>query len=227
MTDVKIDKEIQERSERLRKIRNFTNLSRKELCENTSININTYIGYEVGKYGGLTKKSAQKIIDFATTRGVYSSIDWLMYGLGNGPKVITSIEDNVICDNLIFVPRTPEEHNISEELSLFYKHYNHAKNFIIEDDGMLPFYGVGDHVAGIYEENKQINYLIGHDCILKTLDGLILVRNLRKGKKQDSYILFCVNSETKVDYPILYDVELVWAAKIIWHRKTHQSKENP
>lgn len=226
MTDVRIDNEIQERSERLRRIRNFTNLSRKELCESTDININTYIGYEVGKYGGLTKKSAQKIIDFAATRGVYSSIDWLMYGLGSGPKVVTNTENNTICDNLIFVPRTSEEHNISEELSLFYKHYSHAKNFIIEDDGMLPFYKVGDHVAGISQENKKINYLIGHDCILKTLDGMVLVRNLRKGKKQDIYTLFCINPETKVDYPIIYDVELAWAAKIIWHRQIQEYEEN-
>lgn len=76
-----------ERSERLRRLRNLANLSRKELCDGASININTYIGYEVGKYGGITLKGAVKVIDYLIQKGVSSSVEWLMHGTGSPPVV--------------------------------------------------------------------------------------------------------------------------------------------
>lgn len=74
-----------EEGERLRRIRNLANLSRKVLCDEAEININTYIGYEVGRYGGLTKKGADKIIHYLSSKGVYFSMEWLMNGVGKGP----------------------------------------------------------------------------------------------------------------------------------------------
>lgn len=210
--------ESRERGERLRRVRNLANLSRKELCDEAGININTYIGYEVGRYGGLTKNGAIKILDYIASKGVYSSFDWLMHGVGQAPRVVTDIQQNYFKDKYD-LPN--EKKNISEEIFLFRKHYNNSIDYQIIDDGMLPIYCLDDYVAGVCHTSDSISDLIGFNCIVQIENGDVFVRNLRKGREVNYYTLSCVNPETSVRQPILYDVKLIFAAKIIWHRKIH------
>lgn len=210
--------ESRERGERLRRIRNLANLSRKELCDEAGTNINTYIGYEVGRYGGLTKNGAIKILDYIASKGVYSSFDWLMHGVGQAPRVVTDIQQNYFQDKYD-LPN--EKQNISEEIFLFRKHYNNSIDYQIIDDGMLPIYCLNDYVAGVCHTSDSISDLIGFNCIVQVENGDIFVRNLRQGREVNYYTLSCVNPETSVRQPILYDVKLIFAAKIIWHRQIH------
>ena len=204
--------ESRERGERLRRIRNLANLSRKELCDEAGININTYIGYEVGRYGGLTKNGAIKTIDYIASKGVYSSIEWLMYGLGQAPRVVTDIQHNCFQDNY---DGSNENKNISEEIFLFKKHYENSIDYQIVDDGMFPIYCLDDYVAGVCYKSDLINELIGFNCIVQIETGDIVIRNLRAGREKNSYTLSCINPETIVNQPIIYDVKLIFAAKII------------
>lgn len=204
-----------ERGERLRRIRNLANLSRKNLCDEADININTYIGYEVGKYGGLTKKGAELIISYLSTKGVYCSLEWLIHGVGKGPYTIVDMP-NVSSDTL------NEEQKIHTELTLFHSHYPSAVDFQIIDDGMLSVYEVGSYVAGISFSDMAIETIIGCDCIIQTQTGERLVRNLREGRIKNTYTLTCINPHTLMNVPILYDIKLAFAAKIIWHRKIQQ-----
>lgn len=210
--------EGRERGERLRRLRNLANLSRKFLCEQADININTYIGYEVGRYGGLTKKGAEKILSFLSTKGVYSSVEWLMDGVGTSPHVLT---DLLSPEASLLV--LSEEQKVSEELALFNTHYKHAIYHQLMDDGMAPLYELGCYVAGIPIAGDAIKNLIGLNCILQTKNKKILVRNLRKGRTENTYTLTSINPITSVKDPVLYDVELVFAAEIIWYRKIFKS----
>ena len=51
------------RADRLKRVRNLANLSRKEICESGDININTYKGWELARFGGLPVDGAEKIIN--------------------------------------------------------------------------------------------------------------------------------------------------------------------
>lgn len=209
--------EARERGDRLRRLRNLANLSRKSLCDQAEININTYIGYEVGRYGGLTKKGADKILQFLSDKGVYCSLDWLMYEVGNGPQVITEIGTEGKENPLILT----EEQKIKDELVLFHKHYENAVDYKVLDDGMGPLFKVGDYIAGIPCFGDDIKNLLGSNCILQINKGDMIVRNLREGRNENTYTLTCSNPETSIGHPILYDVKLAFAATIIWHRKAH------
>lgn len=209
--------ESRERGERLRRIRNLANLSRKDLCDEANVNINTYIGYEVGRYGGLTKNGANKIIDYIALKGVYTTFEWLMYGEGQAPRVETDIQQNCFLGNNAI----DENKIILDEIFLFRKHYSNAIDYQIVDDGMSPFYDIGDYVAGVYEGFSSIDNLIGFNCILQIDSGGYIARNLRRGRKENYYTLSCTNPQTTVDHPIIYDVKLTFVAKIIWHRKIH------
>lgn len=214
-----------ERSDRLRRLRNLANLTRKDLCEGAGININTYIGYEVGKYGGITKKGANKVVGYLEKKGVYSTIEWLMTGCGLPPTVTTDFQSNInITENINLSLRLPncdqkEESKISEEISLFYKHYANATGLLVNDDGMSPKYDEGDYVAGIRKFGSDIDDLVGLDCIVQTLEENFFVRTLSQGRVGSCYTLLCINPKTNVDQPVIYDVSLISAASIIWHRR--------
>lgn len=201
-----------ERGERLRRIRNLANLSRKHLCEQTGININTYIGYEVGKYGGIPKKNAQLIVQHLMACGVCCSLEWLMQGVGKGPYIVADIS-HLSIDGLT------EEQMIQTELALFRSHYANTVDLQIMDDGMVPIYELGSCVAGIACSGAEIEALIGFNCIVQIQTQVPIVRNVRKGRHKDTYILVCINPHTVIDIPVLYDVRLTFAAKILWHRQ--------
>lgn len=214
-----------ERADRLRRLRNLANLSRKELCDGADININTYIGYEVGRYGGLTQKGTDKIIPFIATQGVYSTSEWLMYGVGPSPHVITNIIDMTEKKEPL-KSLDQEEKNIIEELHLFHKHYKNAIDCRINDDGMSPKYDKGDFVAGIRHSGISINNLIGTDCIVQIDEGMIFVRGLCKRRVKGTYTLMCSNPKTMVVRPVIYDVKIIFAAPILWHRRLYYQIEN-
>lgn len=220
--------EAQERGERLRRIRNLANLSRRMLCDEAGININTFIGYEVGRYGGLTKKGADVIIPYLSSKGVYCSLDWLMNGIGKGPYIIPDIQlsktdkTDKTADSFVDIS---EDQKVGEELLLFRAHYRNAVDYQISDDAMLPIYKIGSYVAGIPCSGSSIQNIIGFDCIVQTDTRELMVRNLREGRTKNVYTLTGFNPHTTLNNPILYDVKLLFAAKIIWHRETYQPND--
>lgn len=217
--------EARERGERLRRIRNLANLSRRALCDEAGININTFIGYEVGRYGGLTKKGADIIIPYLSLKGVYCSLDWLMNGTGKGPYIIPDMQLGKIDSTTDSIANFSEDQKIGEELLLFRAHYRSAIDYQIIDDGMLPVYKIGSYVAGIPCSGSSIQNIIGFDCIIQTVTNELMVRNLRAGRTKNDYTLTCLNPYTTHNSPVLYDVELLFAAKIIWHREIYQPND--
>lgn len=217
-----------ERAERLRRLRNLANLSRKALCDGAQININTYIGYEVVRYGGLTKKGAEKVIRYLGTKGVYTTMEWLMYNHGPAPQVITDDMPDIEGDSFYQneFDCSQEVQKIAEEVYLFHKHYKSAIDCRIDDDGMSPKYDPGDYAAGILYSGSHINDLVGLDCIIKTSAGQLLVRGLRHGRKKGHYTLICNNPKTTVNHPVMYDVKLASAAYILWHRRVCPNKQS-
>lgn len=208
------------RSERLRRVRNLSNLTRKQICDDKTININTFTGWELAKFGGLPVDGAERIVKRVAKEGVICSIDWLLHGTGLPPQVIIdrSNESNLI-ENSFSIPSYLEVHEkaIFEELIIFRKYYKDIIYLIIQDDSMLPIYKPGEWVAGANYYGNAIPNLIGLDCIVKTEDGQTLVRTLRLGNIENCYDLICKNTNTTLRMPVLYNTKIVSAAPIIRH----------
>src|ERR1700733_6271968 len=84
VTDAKSSEEA--RAERVKRVRNLANLSRKEMCNDGTLNINTYKGWELGRYGGLPLDGADKIVARVAKEGVICTAKWLLYGTGEPPQ---------------------------------------------------------------------------------------------------------------------------------------------
>lgn len=206
------------RADRLRRARNMANLSRKEICEAEGLNINTYKGWEIARYGGLPLDGAHKVIKRIADAGVICSADWLLHGKGSEPYVIPK---PIKSDKRSKSKTTAQnDENIIQEIMLFQSHFKDAIYTKITDDALLPKVKPGDYVAGVRYYATEIEKCIDEDCILQTQDGQILVRQLKKGKDQNTYMLICTNLQTSVEMPVLYDVELESAAPILRIYKT-------
>jgi transcriptional regulator with XRE-family HTH domain len=210
--------EAQDRAERLKTARSMTGLSRREIEARFGINEDTLSGWERAIHGGLSAKGAGKIIEMLKACGIACSVEWLMFGIGLGPQLI----EHMHSDKILIPTPAQEHHHIIEELNLFKKHYQSVFSFIINDDGLSPFYVPGDYVAGIplSTHYKELNEKI---CIVQLNDGQILARRLTIGPENQTIILSCINPQTKVKTPIIYNAQLILAAPISWIRKPHSS----
>lgn len=204
----------EKRAERLRRVRNLANLSRKAMTEHSTLNVNTLKAWELGRYGGLPRDGAQKVIDRVTREGVVCNLDWLLYGKGLGPQVTHN--DSLVSDTDTI--SLNEAQKIAEECLLFKKHYPDAIEYHVIDDGMSPQFDISDVVLAAEKYQQLTPSLQGKNCIVQLNDGRLLLRNCRL--THDSKInLVCLNPNTTVDEPLIHNAHISFIAPVIWHRK--------
>lgn len=218
--DPKASREV--RGLRVESLRKSLRLSRRAFGEKFGLSLNTLQNWEDNKNSGLSEEGAERLIKAFKLAGIQCSIEWLLYGVGTAP---------MIADPLFNATKKPlkneasnteekEQQLIVEELKLFREHYAlQAIDFMVTDDGMEPRYKHGDYVAGLKHFNEKIIEVVGQDCILQTEEGDILLRQVKKGSVDHHFTLLCVNADTSVAKPILYDVKLLMAAPVVWMRR--------
>jgi transcriptional regulator with XRE-family HTH domain len=213
-----LDSSPESRALRLRRLRNLANLTRKEMCERSGIKPDTLIGWEVARHGGLTENGAKKIISCIANEGVVCALEWLIHAAGPGPTVLTDLDKTRANQTELPDPANDEDKLIIDGLLHLKTQYNDIIEAIVEDDAMAPQYQPGDHVAGVKRYHDRIYKLIGYDCIVQMTDGRCLLRCLREGSTKNRYTLLCSNPKSTTT-PVIYDVEIISAAPIIWIRR--------
>lgn len=207
------------RGERVRRLRNLANLSRQALCDNGEFKLDTLIGWELARHGGLTEKGAVKLLNCLAGAGVNCTLEWLLHEIGNGPTIasnFTAIQENVTKQTI--VPQDEEKH-IVEELLLFRKNNPDSVELVVPDYCMSPVYKRGDYVAGIKYYQDKLPALQGYDCIVQPKEGELLLRRIIQGDDPNKYTLIPINFNEAVTPLLLINITLVYAAPIIWHRK--------
>lgn len=209
-------KDPQACAERLRKVRNLANLSRQELCAESGVNIHTLSGWENGRFGGLSRPGAQKIIQFLATKGVKCSLEWLLFEIGASPTLQAVAAELVAVE----IPEiSNEEQHIIDELMLFKNQYHYTLDMKVVDDSMLPWFEIDDYVAGVVCHTQHLQRLYGRPCIAQTRTNQLLLRMLQPGSGTDKFSLICSNLQTNTAQPVLQDVDWVRIAPVLWHRK--------
>jgi len=202
------------RGDRLRCIRNMANLKREEMCASDDLNINTYKGWEIARYGGLPMDGAERVIRRVAREGVICSLEWLLHGKDHGPYSIPKDAHLIKNKN-----KDEDYQDIIKEIMVFQSCHTNTTYIEIQDDGMLPIYEKGDFVAGVKKYGDDINSLLQENCIIQTVEGNHFARLLRASKTKNKYTLVCIHSKTEIDTPVIYDVEIESAALITRHYK--------
>jgi len=89
----------------------------------------------------------------------------------------------------------------------------------IADDAMEPYYCIGDYIGGVQVYNDEMDRFIGNMCVIELENNLILPRLLQKGSKTGFYNICCTNPKATASPLNYYDVKVISAAPILWHRR--------
>lgn len=166
----------------------------------------------------LNKKTAERIANGVRQEGYACTARWLLTGNDN-PPIKDKIKTNEMGEDEALLSTLSPEIKVMKEAAFFRKLYVDSIVSCMLDDGMEPFYSIGDYIGGCFAKN--IKDTIGKDCIITTQDGEELIRRLLKGSKPGVYTLMCLNPFTKVNPPILFDRTIKAVAPVIWHRRRH------
>jgi DNA-binding transcriptional regulator YiaG len=213
----KKDKQIA-RGKRVKSLRKLTDLSRRTFAQKYGVTASTLQNWEEARVNGLSEKGAFKIVEALKSEGIHCTVDWLLNGTGQAPK----LPEHLLLDALptSSVENKNETELITKELEIFLGHYADSTYYTIKDDGMAPQFNQGDIVAGIRRyDPKDIHSLINQNCIVLTQSGEQLFRQVRSSDLPRHYTLACINPNTTVTKPFIYDIEIVSAAPVVWFRK--------
>lgn len=212
------------RANRVRSLRKMTQLSRNEFQKRFGVAAGTLQHWEDGQKNGLSLKGAKRLTQVLKQVGIYCTAEWLMHGKGSSPQQLPTNDDTLVNlpEKIWSVQENQEIECIATELSLFTQHYSEVINTVVSDDAMEPRFTQGEYVAGIRCYQQDIGRLVGQDCIVVTTDGELLVRRIKIMEAPGFYTLSCLNLNTTITRPVLYNTELVSAAPIIWARRVYK-----
>ena len=128
------------RAIRLKRVRNLANLSRKDMCSYEGLNINTYKGWEIARYGGLPQAGAFKVVERVAREGVTCTVEWLLYESGPGPQLQIGFHDSVNAPSKEMPERLTEHQAIQNEILFFSRQFKNSIHFKVTDNGMEPYY---------------------------------------------------------------------------------------
>lgn len=205
-------------AERIKAARSIAGYAeRKAFCSRFSFPLATLEAWERGK-NPLTLKGAKRLVEILREVGVYSSEEWLREGKGISPRPIEEIsEDSDVSagESLYAVGKNLK---IAKEISTFITQNEGAIVTIVNDDAMLPFYEEGDYVGGIKHIGPNIKEAMNKRCIIEFANRKLTVRQLSKGTDSSHYNMSAINLNTKMSPTVEYNVEIISAAPILWHR---------
>jgi DNA-binding transcriptional regulator YiaG len=203
------------RADRIRYLRNLLDVSREKFAKKHGISLGTLQSWEDVRYGGLTDKGAAQLLEAFQAEGIVNcTIEWLMYGKGEKPTK-KSFLDEFLGQSAL----KSDDAILANELQLFSQLHKNPVDLAITDDGLVPFYLPGEHVAGERFFGQEIVKAVGYTCIVQTQAGVLLVRKVELGTQEGTYNLVCTNPETTVAEPALSNTKLLSAAPIIWIRR--------
>lgn len=179
---------------------------------------------------GLPETSIDEFINALKICGIACSHEWMMYGKGDQPRLAERRLTLTGKDNES--RKRPKKHRsdesqiarIAEELKMFLQWDKDAIEYVVPDDALEPRFIQGEIVAGIRHYKKDIEKLIGQDCIVTTEKNDIYLRTIRKGNLPGHFHLVHTNLHTATPQPFFLDVKIVSAAPVIWARRKYSFK---
>lgn len=217
------DNTLSSSGERLRRARILAGIAtRREFEEHYNISANTLQGWEQDK-NPLSEKGARRVVSAFKDCGLICTVEWLITGVGMPPRpyemLHAGIRHELRNNDALVNFNLKEEEAIYKEIQLFRQHNPNAIVLTVADDAMEPYYSLGDYIGGIQIYNTEINHYLHQACIIELENNLIIPRILQTGKRPGTYTASCTNPKTKTSPLNLYNIKVLNAAPVLWHRK--------
>ena len=155
-----VEDALKTKGNRVKYLRNLTNLERQAFCNQSGINFHTYKSWELDKMSGITANGCQQVISFISKRGVSATVEWIMEGAGPNPTLNADQEADLL----------------NERLS----------ELIIKDDSMAPLIEKGGAVF-YKKRNSPITGLEAGRVYVIKFDGSYICRVFQQNELFCSY----------------------------------------
>jgi transcriptional regulator with XRE-family HTH domain len=218
----------QKRAKRLKALRQMTGYTMREFARKCQIGFTTLNHWEnVLSKSGLSKRGAERVVDFLSREGVYCDLGWLYAGNGPAPEIVDPSKLVKLNQKVLEVAQDELRDSLKinyaadywDEIGFFKNKNPEHLIFVVKDTEMSPIYMPGDILAGI--KIKSGSTLIDNrDCILELADQYC-VRRLRTGSTCTQYNAFCINSEAGLKFPPMIDLTPISLAIITRIWKSH------
>ncbi len=230
----------QGRAKRARGVREFLRYSRRKLCEKYDMKASTLQSWEKVRWNGLSEGGAINLARAYQAEGLNVTVEWLLFGIGEDPlkdaytKRIAKVAPALAPEFetiavAVKAPKNaerekiPEDETVAQELRYFHQLHPTSVDALIVDDGLAPWLVPGDRVAGKRLFEEDIEKAVDHICIVQTLTGKVLIRQVKRSHEADRYTLICTNPNTTVSERILDNIKLFSVAPVLWIRKAELS----
>jgi len=204
-------------------------LTRKEVAEKYDIPAVTLKTWESGTVP-LTKKAVARCIAFFLKENIVVTEEWLLKGVGSDPKFSLNMNRYLAqesdeepastvqeCVEYYVVKQLVDNDSILQDVRYFKTQYKDSVVFLVPGDEMLPLYSAGDYVGGRDHRGEELMDVVNQICIVTLEDGRVLLRHVYFDGSH--YNLSCSNPQIKIAQPVLYEVNIISAAPVLWHRR--------
>jgi transcriptional regulator with XRE-family HTH domain len=206
--------------QRLQLIRNMLNLSRNDVHCKYGIPVPTLRSWELGKTK-IGLKALYRCMECYKQEGILCSSEWILEGKGLEPQRTQQLQ------HLFQTPQMGEiqadDVLMLKEMQYFQSLHPSAVMIQVANDEMLPYYQIGDYLAGIPVDPSLWIELDQQHCIVELPNKLSLVRKFIVTNKANAHFSLIMTNPLALSHePIMYNPSLVNVAPIIMHRRpTH------
>lgn len=215
-----IRKEHQTFAERIKALRGYLSMTRKEFCSKHGIPEPTLRAWELSLYS-ISPSHLQKLIKAFERENILCTTEWLLQGEGTPPlfaaetinRELEKVTDDMSGNSTLVSPVLVE--------SAVFQRYNPESLVIqISDNSMLPQFEKGDYVGGIKKNLSLIKATdFGKIYIVVLEDGSQIVRIVYQGDTEKTFTLGCLNLLNQQKNPIMSEVKPKELYQVVWHRK--------
>lgn len=204
-----------ERGKRLKIIREAAELSRDKVAQISGYGGSTIQFWEEGKgENGLPIEAGKKLVEIFNSAGVICTEDWLLYNVGTPPFLANKLTSHPEAPELI-----PKDNRIIDDVKMFHQVHTTGITLLVMDDAMEPRYQKGDFLGGDKLFGKEINQLFHQPCIIELQKNSSICRILKPSKKENRFDLICLNPMSISNNLYFYNIKIISAARVIWHRQ--------
>lgn len=201
--------------------RALTGMSRQDLHEKTGIATSTMDTWESGRVE-LNERSSLRVCESFRKLGIFCSAEWLLRGEGTPPHLMSDTEKSMFSyerssehegigvskrKSFVFPPFLNAD--IKKELNFFLNLHEGAIFIILKEKFLNSYFEVGDCVAGIELDPKN---LIGKVVILQDINEESFLCRLTKVEDNIAEVFFSAKKPSE-------KIEFKKIAKVLWHRK--------
>ena len=211
------EKDLRQKGERLKKIREMADLTSQELADKTGFSRQSVSCWENGRQNGLSFNGAEATIRVVKEYHIICEFQWLWNGVGEEPySLLDQVNWETGSGSSIVLPYPMDKR--ADEMKLFESVQENSILTMVKDQGMHPLYQKEDWVGGYW--CSLTPKLIGHPCIVE-IAGELQVRVVKKGGANGYHFSF-MNYVDGISEPFaLEDQKLTRAAPVIrvWRKK--------